>query len=124
MKRKNRGASSPTLNDLNDKQKEAVYHHQGPLLIIAGAGSGKTRTITHKIGHLIDQLGVSPENILAVTFTNKAAEEMRDRVALLTGNTTTTPLISTFHSLAARLLRRHAQLIGYENDFAICDSLD
>jgi len=124
VKRKNRGASSPTLNDLNDKQKEAVYHHQGPLLIIAGAGSGKTRTITHKIGHLIDQLGVSPENILAVTFTNKAAEEMRDRVALLTGNTTTTPLISTFHSLAARLLRRHAQLIGYENDFAICDSLD
>lgn len=124
MERKNRGASSPTFNNLNDKQQQAVYHHQGPLLIIAGAGSGKTRTITHKIGYLIDQIGVSPENILAVTFTNKAAEEMRGRVALLTGDISATPLISTFHSLAARLLRRHAQLVGYGNDFAICDSLD
>ena len=124
MERPGQGGSGPPLETLNDKQREAVLHHQGPLLIIAGAGSGKTRTITHKIGHLISHQGVQPHNILAVTFTNKAAQEMRERVATLTEEGVAAPLISTFHSLSTRLLRRHAPVVGYGHDFAICDSPD
>ena len=112
------------LRDLNDEQRFAVTHTDGPLLILAGAGSGKTRTITYKIAHLIHQ-GVSRSaNILAVTFTNKAADEMRTRVERLLGSVDTPPLVSTFHSFSVRLLRRHAPLLGYTSNFTICDEDD
>ena len=94
------------------------------LLIVAGAGSGKTRAITCKIAFLIHEHGVAPDNILAVIFTNKAAQEMRERVEVLVGDLPDSPLISTFHSLSARLLRRHAHLLGYGNDYSICDVQD
>ena len=112
------------LKELNDQQRFAVTHTEGPLLILAGAGSGKTRTITYKIVHLIAQGICRSENILAVTFTNKAAEEMRSRVERLLPPVETLPLVSTFHSFAVRVLRRHADRLGWRRDFSIFDEDD
>jgi DNA helicase II / ATP-dependent DNA helicase PcrA len=105
---------------LNERQLEAVEHTEGPLLILAGAGSGKTRTITYKIAYLIESGHADPEEILAVTFTNKAAGEMRDRVAELLQRDDP-PLVCTFHSFGVRLLRRFASHVDYRTDFTICD---
>ena len=112
------------LKDLNEEQRSAVTQTDGPMLILAGAGSGKTRTITYKIAHVISQGKCRPEQILAVTFTNKAAAEMRSRVEGILADLDTAPLICTFHSFSARMLRRHAELVGYERDFTICDTDD
>ena len=111
------------LTNLNDKQKEAVLYNEGPLLIIAGAGAGKTKTLTTKIAYLIEQ-GVSPYNILAITFTNKAAGEMRDRVYDLVGNVAKNIQISTFHSFGLKLLRENFNVLGYDRNFVIMDSDD
>lgn len=108
---------------LNKEQKEAVLHTEGPLLILAGAGTGKTRVLTHRIAHLIEK-GVNPYNILAITFTNKAADEMRERVDNLVGFGSDQIWVSTFHSSCARILRRYAELIGYQNNFSIYDTDD
>jgi DNA helicase II / ATP-dependent DNA helicase PcrA len=111
------------MHNLNPRQKEAVLHGEGPLLILAGAGSGKTRVIVHRIVHLIRKQGISPRNILAVTFTNKAAAEMKERVEkLLSGGEV--PLISTFHSTCVRILRREIHHLGYAANFAIYDDKD
>ncbi|MFA4890938.1 MAG: UvrD-helicase domain-containing protein [Candidatus Gracilibacteria bacterium] len=132
---------SPILKTLNDKQIEAVTCTEGPLLVIAGAGSGKTRALTHRIAYLIRECGVSPWNILAVTFTNKAANEMRNRVMKLIGekeagsrfygfeSSAATAerggvTIGTFHSVCVRILRKHLQLLDYEGTFAIYDEAD
>ena len=112
------------LRNLNEQQRFAVTHTDGPMLILAGAGSGKTRTITHKIAYLIDQDICQPDQILAVTFTNKAADEMRTRVEQLLAPLSSSFLLCTFHSFAARVLRRHASLLGYRPDFTICDRDD
>ncbi|UFS71928.1 UvrD-helicase domain-containing protein [Geomonas sp. RF6] len=111
------------LQHLNPPQKEAVLHGEGPLLILAGAGSGKTRVIVHRIAYLIEERGVPPWQILAVTFTNKAAGEMRERVEKILGGGEP-PLISTFHSLCARILRREIHHLGYDSSFAIYDDKD
>src|SRR5471032_172318 len=103
---------------LNPPQKDAVLHGEGPLLILAGAGSGKTRVIVHRIAWLIRERGVAPWQIIAVTFTNKAAGEMRDRVEKLVAGGEM-PLISTFHSTCARILRREISLLGYDGNFTI-----
>ena len=116
--------SEDYLRDLNQEQRRAVVHTTGPLLVVAGAGSGKTRIITYKIAHLIKQNLCRPDQILAVTFTNKAAEEMRNRVEKLLFPLPSIPLVSTFHSFGVRVLRRHARLLGYRPDFAICDTDD
>src|SRR6266699_4896098 len=112
------------LDGLNPRQREAVAHTSGPLLILAGAGSGKTRVITHRIAHLVAEGHAKPGEILAVTFTNKAAEEMRGRVEQLLGEDCREVWLSTFHSLCARLLRREAPAIGLTRDFVIYDSSD
>lgn len=123
------------LDNLNDKQLEAVTHFTGPLLVIAGAGSGKTRALTHRIAYLIQEKGISPWNILAVTFTNKAAKEMKKRIAgLLMGEAfvdldqnfenRSMPTVGTFHSICIRILRKHIHLLGYENVFVIYDDAD
>jgi DNA helicase-2/ATP-dependent DNA helicase PcrA len=112
------------LNSLNPEQREAVLHINGPLLILAGAGSGKTRVITSRIAYLVGDGHAQPHEILAVTFTNKAAEEMRNRVATLLGSDCSKMWVSTFHSLCARLLRREAPAIGLSRDFVIYDSSD
>jgi DNA helicase II / ATP-dependent DNA helicase PcrA len=110
---------------LNPQQLEAVQVTEGPVLILAGAGSGKTRVITYRVAHLIDNLKVRPDSILAVTFTNKAADQMKTRVRnLLHGPRTSDPLISTFHSFCVRLLRREIEVLGYRRDFTIYDSAD
>ncbi len=111
------------LKHLNPPQKEAVLHGEGPLLILAGAGSGKTRVITHRIAHLIHDQGVHPRNILAVTFTNKAAREMAERVQRLLASGDA-PQISTFHAACGRILRREIHHLGYESSFAIYDDRD
>ncbi len=111
------------LDNLNDKQREAAIHTEGPLLILAGAGSGKTSTMTHRIAYLIKEKGVSPYNILAVTFTNKAAGEMRERVEELIGSASGM-WITTFHAACLRILRRHAELLGYEKGFNVYDPTD
>ena len=138
---------SELFTGLNDRQREAVECTEGPLLVIAGAGSGKTKALTHRIAYLIQEKGVSPWNILAVTFTNKAAKEMKERVAKLIGakvqpgwmeergmgeNTgagagtraAALPVMGTFHSVCVKLLRKYAHLIGYENQFTIYDAND
>ena len=109
---------------LNPPQQEAVFHTEGPLLILAGAGSGKTRVLTHKIAHLIADKGVNPFNILAITFTNKAAQEMRERVDKLTGADGMSVWVATFHSTCVRILRRYIDRLGYDNRFTIYDSDD
>ncbi len=111
------------LSHLNKPQKEAVLHNAGPLLVLAGAGSGKTRVITHRIAHLIRQHQVSPSNILAVTFTNKAAKEMMERVEHLLGSRDT-PLVATFHSTCVRILRQDINHLGYDRNFSIYDEKD
>ena len=112
------------LEELNDKQKEAVLYNDGPLLIIAGAGAGKTKTLTTKIAYLIDHEKVSPYNILAITFTNKAAKEMKDRLFSLIGDVTKKIQVSTFHSFGLRLIRENYNYLGYDKNFNIMDSDD
>ncbi len=109
---------------LNEEQKEAVMHTEGPLLLLAGAGSGKTRVLTHRIAYLIDEMGVNPWNILAITFTNKAAGEMRERVDNIVGFGADQIWVSTFHSACIRILRRHIDRIGYASNFTIYDTDD
>ena len=111
-------------DNLNKEQAEAVKRTEGPVLILAGAGSGKTRVITHRIAYLMDECGVNPWNILAITFTNKAAGEMRERVDDLIGFGAESVWISTFHSMCVRILRRHIDLLGYESSFTIYDTDD
>ena len=112
------------LEGLNDKQKEAVLYNDGPLLIIAGAGAGKTKTLTTKIAYLIKEDITNPYNILAITFTNKAAKEMKDRVYELVGDVAKDIQISTFHSFGLKLLRENARLLGYDSNLVIMDSDD
>ena len=109
---------------LNDKQKQAVVQTQGPVLILAGAGSGKTRVLTHRVAYLIDQEGVNPYQILAITFTNKAAGEMRERVDKIVGFGSEQIWVSTFHSTCVRILRRYIDRIGFDNHFTIYDTDD
>ena len=109
---------------LNTEQKEAVLHTEGPLLILAGAGSGKTRVLTHRISYLIEEKGVNPWNILAITFTNKAAGEMRERVDKIVGFGSESIWVSTFHSMCVRILRRHIDRLGYDTNFTIYDTDD
>ena len=109
---------------LNREQQQAVCQTEGPVLILAGAGSGKTRVITHRIAYLMEECEVNPWNILAITFTNKAAGEMRDRVDRLIGFGSESVWISTFHSMCVRILRRHIDLLGYQNTFTIYDTDD
>jgi superfamily I DNA and RNA helicases len=112
------------LSTLNDRQKEAVLTTEGALLILAGAGSGKTRVLIHRIAYLIEEKGVYPWNILAVTFTNKAANEMRERVDKIVGSAGEQVWVATFHSTCVRILRRYIDCIGYENNFTIYDTDD
>ena len=109
---------------LNEQQREAVFHTEGPLLILAGAGSGKTRVLTHRIAYLIGEKGINPWNIMAITFTNKAAGEMRERVDDLVGFGSESIWVSTFHSTCVRILRRYIDLLGYDNNFTIYDADD
>lgn len=109
-------------DSLNDMQKEAVYQTEGPVLILAGAGSGKTRVLTHRIAYLIEEKGVNPWNILAITFTNKAAGEMRERVDQLIGFGSESIWVSTFHSACVRILRRFIDRLGYDTNFTIYDT--
>ncbi len=112
------------LNDLNPAQRKAVLETEGPLLVFAGAGSGKTRVLTYRIAYLIQEKGISPWNILAVTFTNKAADEMRERVEHLLGGSAKGIWISTFHSACARILRQHIDRLGFGRNFVIYDEED
>jgi DNA helicase-2/ATP-dependent DNA helicase PcrA len=112
------------LNDLNPHQKDAVLHKKGPLLVLAGAGSGKTKVITHRFAYLVTVQKVPPMSILAMTFTNKAANEMKERIEALTRKSTRCLWIGTFHSLSARILRKEIQNLGYRNDFCIYDDAD
>jgi DNA helicase II / ATP-dependent DNA helicase PcrA len=117
-------AAAGLLEDLNPVQREAVTHPGGPLLIVAGAGSGKTRVLTHRIAWLIKEQGISPFEILAITFTNKAADEMKTRVEALVGPVAKKMWVSTFHSACVRILRRDAQRLGYKSSFTIYDQAD
>lgn len=112
------------LNGLNTEQKAAVLHNEGPLLILAGAGSGKTRVLTHRIAHLIKQHGIFPSSILAITFTNKAAKEMRERIDSLIGDLSNDMWVGTFHSICIRMLRRDIEKLGYDRSFVIYDTSD
>src|SRR5947208_65116 len=112
------------LADLNPAQREAVLHTEGPVLVIAGAGSGKTRVLTRRIAHLLGAVGVKPPEILAITFTNKAAGEMRERVEQLVGPPARPASVMTFHSACGRILRRGAQRLGYRSNFTIYDQAD
>ena len=111
-------------DSLNKEQREAVFCTEGPLLMLAGAGTGKTRSLTHRIAYLIEEAGVNPWNILAITFTNKAADEMRERACNLVGAGSENLWISTFHATCSRILRRHIDLIGYDRNFTIYDAND
>jgi DNA helicase-2/ATP-dependent DNA helicase PcrA len=112
------------LSRLNDKQKEAVMHIDGPLLILAGAGSGKTRVLTNRVAYLINEVGISPRNILAITFTNKAAKEMKERITALIGDDAHSVQISTFHSFGYRIVRENYHLLGLDSNFTILDEND
>ncbi|MBA2333098.1 MAG: UvrD-helicase domain-containing protein, partial [Actinobacteria bacterium] len=112
------------LANLNPAQREAVLHTEGPLLVIAGAGSGKTRVLTHRVAHLISALGVKPNEILAITFTNKAAGEMRERLTGMLGPVARAIWILTFHAACGRILRAEAERLGYRSNFTIYDSAD
>lgn len=109
---------------LNPMQQEAVFHTEGPLLILAGAGSGKTRVLTHRTAYLIEEMGISPYHIMAITFTNKAAGEMRERIDDMVGFGSEAVWVSTFHSTCVRILRRYIDRLGYDNNFAIYDGDD
>ena len=109
---------------LNEQQREAVFYTEGPLLVLAGAGSGKTRVLTHRIAYLIEEKGINPWNILAITFTNKAAGEMRERVDNIVGFGSESIWVSTFHSTCVRILRRHIDRLGYDTNFTIYDTDD
>ena len=117
-------ANTDILSGLNNEQKEAVLHTEGPLLILAGAGSGKTRVIVHRMAYLIDECGVLPSQILAITFTNKAADEMRERVDKMIGFGSREIWVMTFHSCCVRILRRHAEELGFTRYFSIYDADD
>ena len=117
-------SSTSVLHGLNPDQLDAVVHMGGPLLVVAGAGSGKTRVLTHRIAHLIHAEGVHPQRILAITFTNKAAGEMKERVAKLVGPVAKNMWVSTFHAACVRMLRAHADLLGYPRSFSIYDQAD
>ena len=112
------------LNNLNERQKQAVLHTEGPLLILAGAGSGKTTVMTRRIAYLVKEKNVYPSSILAVTFTNNAANEMKERINTLIGEDGTGMWVGTFHSISLRILRRDAKLVGYDNNFVIYDEDD
>ena len=112
------------LEGLNDKQYEAVINTEGPCLIIAGAGSGKTKVLTHKIAYLLNEKDVKPWNILAITFTNKAANEMKTRVESLVGNVANDMWIGTFHAICMKILRRFIDRIGYDSSFIVFDTSD
>ena len=116
-------SENPLLTGMNDQQKLAIQQTEGPLLILAGAGSGKTRVVTHRIAYLIEEMGVAPWHILAITFTNKAAREMKERTTSLTPYGSDA-WISTFHSMCVSILRKHIDLLGYEKNFAILDDAD
>ena len=109
---------------LNPAQQEAVWQTDGPLLILAGAGSGKTRVLTHRIAYLIEEKQINPWNIMAITFTNKAAEEMRERVDKLVGFGSESIWVATFHSTCVRILRRYIDRLGYDTNFTIYDADD
>ena len=112
------------LETLNDRQKEAVLYNEGPLLIIAGAGAGKTKTLTTKIAYLIEENDALPSNILAITFTNKAAKEMKDRIIRLIGSIGYQIQTSTFHSFGLKLLKENYERLGFDKNFVIMDSDD
>lgn len=112
------------LNGLNDRQKEAVLYTDGPLLILAGAGSGKTKVLTYKVAYLIDEKNISPYNILAITFTNKASNEMKERITSLVGDLANNIQISTFHSFGLKIIREHYKALGYQSNFTIIDAND
>ncbi len=112
------------LEGLNDKQYEAVINTDGPCLVIAGAGSGKTKVLTHKIAYLMEEKGIKPWNILAITFTNKAANEMKERVEALVGDDAKDMWIGTFHSICVKILRRFIDRIGFDHSFVIFDTSD
>ena len=112
------------LESLNPQQHEAVCHGEGPSMVVAGAGSGKTRVITCRIAHLIRERGVDPESVLAITFTNKAADEMKERIRNMLGQGKLYPWVSTFHSFCLRMLRKHITELGFSNDFAVYDAQD
>ena len=109
------------VQGMNPRQEEAVLHTEGPLLVMAGAGSGKTRVLTHRIAYLIEEKEVNPWNILAITFTNKAAKEMKERVNKLLETGGEDVWVSTFHSMCVRILRRDVDQIGYNRNFTIID---
>ena len=115
---------NPLLQDLNDMQRKAVETTEGPLLVLAGAGSGKTRVLTYRIAYLIKECGVAPWNILAITFTNKAAKEMRERLEKLLGETQNDMWVKTFHSMCVRILRKDIEYLGYDRSFTIYDTDD
>jgi len=117
-------STDPLLAGLNPQQAEAVTHAGGPLLVVAGAGSGKTRVLTRRIAYLMSRRNVAPYQILAITFTNKAAGEMKERVAELVGPIAKSMWVSTFHSACVRILRQEAMRLGYSNSFSIYDSAD
>ena len=110
--------------ELNSAQVKAASYVDGPLLVLAGAGSGKTRVLTYRITHLIKDLGIDPYHILAVTFTNKAAAEMKDRITQMLGHDEIPEWVGTFHSLSAKILRREAESLGINRNFVIYDSDD
>ena len=113
------------LKNLNSAQKEAVMHTEGPLLVVAGAGSGKTKVLTSRIVHLIKERKIIPNQILSVTFTNKAASEMQNRVIkMLKSGSSGLPWLGTFHSICAKLLRKHAKAVGLNSNFTIIDTDD
>ena len=113
-----------TIEGLNEQQRDAVLHGEGPLLVFAGAGSGKTRVLTHRAAPLIRDRGVEPYNILAVTFTNKAANEMKERLARLLGGSLQGLWVGTFHSICSRILREHGELVGVPSNFVVFDDSD
>ena len=110
------------LKGLNDKQYEAVINTEGPCLVIAGAGSGKTKVLTHKIAYILEEKNVKPWEILAITFTNKAANEMKERIASLIGDVSNDMWVGTFHSICVKILRRFIDRIGFESSFIIFDT--
>src|SRR6185503_6269144 len=116
--------SNRHLSGLNPEQRSAVLHTEGPLLILAGAGTGKTRTIVHRIAHLIETHNVEPAHIVAVTFTNRAADEMRERVQSYVGDAARAVTLSTFHSLGVRILREHTNRLGLPKRFAVYGTSD